>query len=378
MEEKYVRGMSAFIAAFAVFICASLYYLPSLEAGARTYMESRMRERDERREREKMWTELSGTEFLDYSTRQAMAAGAGGGTDNGRGRENLGFSQQLRLELPKNTAKDDVTIVNDYVTHTVSVTIRGAGGDYLIGYPMIGRSDHIENLSYFYGEDSGTVELELEHAYELSEDWDGRYLYLDFIEPRGHYDKIVVIDAGHGAGRPGAIVSGVYEKDIDLAIVKELKALFDESQDVKDGKLGVFYTRLDDSDPDFADRSGLPNDLGANLFVSIHSNSYPQSASVHGTTVLYDETEDASGNSSKHLAKILLDKTTAAAGSNNMGLIAGSDIYIIRTSEAPAALVEIGFMTNPEELRDLDSPAYQKKCARGIYDGIMQALGEGY
>lgn len=42
------------------------------------------------------------------------------------------------------------------------------------------------------------------------------------------------------------------------------------------------------------------------------------------------------------------------------------------------ALVEVGFMTNPKELANLTSEKYQKKCARAIYDGIMQALEEGY
>ena len=76
--------------------------------------------------------------------------------------------------------------------------------------------------------------------------------------------------------------------------------------------------------------------------------------------------------------EILLEKTTDALGTKNMGLVPGNDIYVIRTSEAPAALVEVGFMTNPKELENLTDESYQKKCARAIYEGIMQALEEGY
>ena len=128
----------------------------------------------------------------------------------------------------------------------------------------------------------------------------------------------------------------------------------------------------------FADRAGLPNDIGADLFVSIHNNSYPAAASVNGTAVLYDEKKETEGNSSKHLADILLKKTTEALGTKNMGLVAGNDIYVIRSCEAPAALVEVGFMTNPKELANLTDKNYQKKCARAIYEGILQALEEGY
>ena len=376
MEEKIVRATSLFAVMLTVFICSSLVYLPTLEVKAQQYVAKQMRIRREREEREEMWAMLSGLEFLDYSTRQAMATAEG--LPEGQQQtavEALDFPQQLRLELPKNSSKDDVTVENHYVTRTIDIRIEGAGDDYLVSYPMIGKSDHIEDLNYFADQDGGTLELSMEHIYELSLDWQEQYLYIDFIAPQELYDRIVVIDAGHGANMPGAIVGDVQEKDIDLAIVKKLKTLFDEDADEK---LGVYYTRLDDSDPAFADRSGMANDLGANLFVSIHNNSYPGSGTVNGTAVLYDEKKETEGNSSRHLAEILLKKTTDALGSKNMGLVAGNDIYIIRTSEAPVALVEVGFMTNPAELKNLTDENYQKKCAHAIYEGILQALEEGY
>lgn len=376
MEEKIVRTTSLFMVMLTVFICSSLVYLPALEVKAQQYMAKQIRIRKEREEREEMWAMLSGLEFLDYSTKQAMANAEGLPEEQQQAaEETLDFPQQLRLELPKNSSKDDVTIENHYVTRTIDIQINGAGDDYLVRYPMIGKSDHIEDLNYYAGQGSGMLELSMEHVYELSLDWQDQYLYIDFIAPQDIYDKIVVIDAGHGANMPGAIVGDVQEKDIDLAVVKQLKQLFDETADEK---LGVYYTRLDDFDPAFADRSGLANDTGANLFVSIHSNSYPHSETVNGTAVLYDEKKEAEGNSSRNLADILLKKTTAALGSKNMGLVAGNDIYVIRTSEAPAALVEVGFMTNPKELANLTDENYQKKCARAIYEGIMQALEEGY
>ncbi len=376
MEEKIVRNTSLVMALLVIFICSSLCYLPSLEAKAQQYVAMHRQLRLERQQREQMWETLSGLEFLDYSTRQAMttASDMTSGQD-ADGTEGLTFTQQLRVELPKNVSREQVTIENHHVSRTIDITIKGAGADYLVRYPMLGRSDHIEELNYFSDANSGTLELVMEHVYELTLDWEDRYLYIDFVSPRDIYDRIVVIDAGHGANMPGAIVDGVQEKDIDLAIVKEIKALFDATDDPS---LGVYYTRLDDSDPAFADRSGLANDTKANLFVSIHNNSYVDLSSVHGTAVLYDEKKSSAGNSSKHFAEILLNKTTVALQSKTMGLVPGNNIYIVRTSEAPVALIEVGFMTNPQELENLTNPEYQKKCARAIYEGIMQALEEGY
>lgn len=376
MEKKIVRATSLFMVLFTVLICVSLCYLPALEVRAQQYVAKQLRVRKEREEREKMWAALSGPEFLDYATQQAReTAGLLEGEQQRTAVAALNFSQQLRLELPSNSSKEDVQVNNDYVTRTVEIQIKGAAADYLVRYPMIGKSDHIEDLNYFADGEGGTLELSMEHVYELSLDWQEQYLYIDFIEPKDLYDRLVVIDAGHGAKMPGAIVNGVQEKDIDLAIARQLKQLFDQASDES---IGVYYTRLDDTDPAFEDRSGLANDIGANLFVSVHSNSYSSSGRVNGTAVLYDEKKNAEGNSSKRLADILLQKTTQALGSKNMGLVAGNNIYVVRSSEAPSALIEVGFMTNPKELANLTDENYQKKCARAIYEGILQALEEGF
>ncbi len=376
MEERFVRNMSLLVTGLAIFICTSLYYLPMLEVRAEQYIEKQIRARRERKEREEMLAMLSGLEFLDYTTEQALATAEKLPEEEQKEAvEALDFPQQLRLELPKNVSQDDVTVENHYVEKTIDITIGGAGEDYLISYPMIGRSDHIEDLSYFFELNGGTVELKMERVYEMSLDWEGQYLYIDFIPPKDIYDKIVVIDAGHGAKMPGATINGVMEKDIDLAIVLELKKLFEGADDPS---IGVYYTRLDDSDPAFANRSGLANDSDADLFVSIHNNSYQGSADVRGTTVLYDEAKPSEGQSSMRLANILLEKVTGALGSKKRGLTKGNDIFVIRTCEAPAALVEVGFMTNPAELANLTSEAYQKKCAQGIYEAILQALEEGF
>ncbi len=69
---------------------------------------------------------------------------------------------------------------------------------------------------------------------------------------------------------------------------------------------------------------------------------------------------------------------TGHLGSRNKGLVEGNSIYIIRTSEVPVALIEVGFMTNKEELELLRSEEYQHAAAQGIYNAVMRAFAEGY
>ena len=119
--------------------------------------------------------------------------------------------------------------------------------------------------------------------------------------------------------------------------------------------------------------------MDADIFISIHNNSSATGnfTQTSGTQVMYSESDD-SELSSKKLAKICLNAVSKSFDSYNRGLLEGDSIYIIRTSKVPVALIEVGFMTNYDELDKLKSPKYQKKAAQGIYNAIMEAFEEGY
>ena len=248
--------------------------------------------------------------------------------------------------------------------------------NYFESDPLTGSSNHIDNLSYAVSRgSSGLIEITMDQVYELDMDYDENYYYFDFLTPHEVYDKVVVVDAGHGGRAPGATKQGINEKDIDLGIVLQLKEIFDNS----DENIGVYYTRTDDSNPTFDQRVQLANKSQADLFISIHNNSTKSGrmSSTHGTQVMYSES-DTKELGSKAFAQICLDHVTEALESRNKGLVEGDEIYIIRTSEVPVALIEVGFMTNQEELNLLNSTDYQKKAAEGVYDAVLDAFAKGY
>ena len=192
----------------------------------------------------------------------------------------------------------------------------------------------------------------------------------------GHVAAVLVdhlhILLGHGGRAVGANKQGINEKDIDLAIVLKLKEIFDNS----DQNIGVYYTRTDDSNPTFDQRVQLANKSDADLFISIHNNSTRSGrmSGTSGTQVMYDETSEAS----RQFAQICLEEVTGRIGSRDKGLVEGDSIYIIRTSEVPVALIEVGFMTNKDELEKLNSDAYQRETAEGVYQAVLRAFEEGY
>lgn len=353
MEEKTLKIAAVFLLVLTAAICILLPYFPQLHTWAVEAEEARLAEEEFAEAREQM----NDLEILDTDISEQSSEG------------------QLRLKLPEDVDESVVQITNDYVTQTVRIEIPNTDRTYFDSYPIAGSSNHIDTLSYSNEEGEGIIEIVMDRVYELDAKYEGGYYYFDFLTPQEVYDKVVVIDAGHGGRAPGAIKQGVKEKDIDLAIVLQLQQIFEES----DSNIGVYFTRTDDSNPTFDQRVQLANKSDADLFISVHNNSVRSGrmTGTNGTQVMYHES-DESEPGSRNFAQICLEEVSAAAGSRSKGLVEGDSIYIIRTSEVPVALIEVGFMTNQEELDRLRTEEYQRKVAQGIYNAILRAFEEGY
>jgi len=179
--------------------------------------------------------------------------------------------------------------------------------------------------------------------------------------------KIIVLDAGHGGWDPGMVSGKVEEKHVNLAIVQKLQAFLEQ------GGATVIITRIDDSDlaknksGDMNARRLIANTSHADIFVSIHQNSF-NSTSVKGAQVFFFNESD----NSQKLATAVQDriKEFVDAG-NKFKPRANSNFYVLKQTEMPAVLVECGFLTNPNERQKLTSDAYQEKMAWAIYLGIV-------
>ena len=184
--------------------------------------------------------------------------------------------------------------------------------------------------------------------------------------PTPSYRYLVVVDPGHGGKDPGAIgIGGLEEKDITMSIAQMvyLKSL-------NDPQLRILLTRRDDEYIYPADRILAANRLGADLFVSIHANSFFQ-ASVSGVETLVHETQ-RTDSASYRLARMLQEHVVSATGADDRG-VKWAPLFIGRAT-MPAALVETGFVTNPSEARLLKSVSYQSTIADAILAAIREFL----
>lgn len=179
---------------------------------------------------------------------------------------------------------------------------------------------------------------------------------------------VVVIDAGHGGRDPGGIGwLGVREKDIVLSIAQlvELEAL-------SEPQLKIVLTRRTDVYIPLEERTALANRLGAALYVSIHANIHSDWR-VKGIETILPGTWKGQNWRSSRLAQRLQSAMIARLGSLDRG-VKYQRLYL-RWSEVPAALVEVGFLSNPEEALKLQSFAYQDRIARAILEGLKDFLG---
>lgn len=352
MEEKTLKFSAIVLLLLTIVTCVTLPYFPKIRVQREEAKEAQVAEEE---------YEAGQVEMNDLAI-----VNTGGGTGS--------YGGKLSLRLPDGVSEEDIHFINDYVTQTIQITIPGTDEAYFASHPVTGSSNHIDSLSYVQKGEQGLIEIVMDRVYEINTGYENGSFYFDFLTPHEVYDKVVVIDAGHGGRAPGATKQGVNEKDIDLAIVLQLKKILEEQGQ----NIGVYYTRTDDSNPTFDQRVQLANKSDADLFISIHNNSTGNGrmSSASGTAVMYDES-DETGMSQK-LAEICAKEVTDEIGSRNRGIIEGDSIYIIRTSDVPVALIEVGFMTNKEELRRLCSEDYQEKTATGIYKAILQAFEEGF
>ncbi|MFY0688869.1 MAG: N-acetylmuramoyl-L-alanine amidase [Cyclobacteriaceae bacterium] len=214
----------------------------------------------------------------------------------------------------------------------------------------------------------------------------------------------IVIDPGHGGKDPGTHGAYTQEKNIALNISLELKRIINEN--IPD--VDVILTRKTDSFPQLNDRAIMANELGADLFISVHAN-WIANPSVYGTEtyvmgvqnagrnfevakrensvillednyeknydfdpqspesyILFSMTQNAYQERSLLLASKVEDEMKSRVGRRSRG-VKQSSLYLMWSTAMPSVLVEVGYLSNEKEERELNDKLNQVYIASGIY-----------
>jgi N-acetylmuramoyl-L-alanine amidase len=222
------------------------------------------------------------------------------------------------------------------------------------------------------------------------------------VKPR---DVVIAVDAGHGGVDPGATGNGgTHEKDITLAVARDLKRLIDTQSGMH-----AVLTRDGDYFIQLKDRYRKAREAKADLFVSVHADAFA-TGDARGSSVWILSTRGASSeaarwladrenradlvggvsldNKDNTLAAVLLDLSQSATleasgavakrvlhslaqiGPTHRGYVEKANFVVLRSPDVPSILVETAFITNPAEEKRLNSNAQREKLAGAILDGM--------
>jgi N-acetylmuramoyl-L-alanine amidase len=222
----------------------------------------------------------------------------------------------------------------------------------------------------------------------------------------------VVLDPGHGGEQEGALSpDGDREKDLALQISRRIAA------HLKRVGVKVVLTRSGDVAVPLANRAAVATAIRADLFLSVHLNSMPtaelrrssqgvetyflsaDATDTHASAVAARENADrlagepvldradpvaailedlegaASLQGSSRLAYALHDRLVVRLGAEDRG-VKQAPFYVLAGARMPAVLLELGFLSHPEEARRLRSPEYQERIAAAIAEGVRAFRAE--
>lgn len=188
--------------------------------------------------------------------------------------------------------------------------------------------------------------------------------------------KIITIDPGHGGNDAGAIgPTGVMEKTVTLNVALELRRLLEaEGATVvmtrdSDTTVSVKGAKASDIE-ELGARCDVGNRAGAHIFISIHADSFTR-PEARGTTGYYYSKGSGAG---QKLADCIRRNLVEQLGTPSRGT-QPCNFYVVKNTDMPATLIELGFISNKEEEKLLSSPEGVRKAAQGILDGIEDYFG---
>lgn len=181
--------------------------------------------------------------------------------------------------------------------------------------------------------------------------------------------KKIFIDAGHGGPDPGAVGNGVIEENVNLDVAKQLaNILRSMGYEVKLYRSTPDENVLSNKNADLRNRAKMANDWGADYFISIHTNSSTSPALSGFETYVY-----RLGGEAERLANAINSEVANSLGSIDRG-VRDANFAVLRRTDMPAVLVELGYLTNPTEALNLNSTAWRSAVAREIAEAIQKAV----
>lgn len=291
----------------------------------------------------------------------------------------------------------------DDITQTVVIKKDDRVAKLLVDSPIVHVDGHIERIKPAPSNYQGIIVVPWRFKEQVIEQLLKPQKYREEVFGVGYRIKKIIIDAGHGGRDPGAIGrGGIKEKDLVLDVAQRLRDILESNG------FAVVMTRDEDEFISLPQRSEIANRAKADLFVSIHANAnrsrwirgfevyHPRGKSEEVIPALLADRDSSRileglklNRNSKNAKAIVLDLIYTQNQADAIGLarcisrsadrnlevrdrgIKAASFYVLKNTEIPAILVEIGYITNVSEAKYLKSDSYRQDVVDAIAKGIV-------
>ena len=299
---------------------------------------------------------------------------------SGKTFQNIEYDFNLKRLVIKKDAGYPMSISNfihtdNYSSFSYTIHLGGDYGNYLGNGDYVIRDQFLNSIHLRSGNDGTYLTFNETAVYAFNVYEDNDFIYIQPVHPKQKHGRVVIIDPGHGGGDEGTNVGGILEKNVNLDISNRVVALFNNNDWVK-----AYATRTTDIYPDLDERVEFGGNLG-DLYVSIHNNFAPikkgskePNPEPSGTeTFYYPTANDEILFPSEIAAGIIHKNVVRGFGSLDRGL-KQNRYLVLDAAKIPAVLIEVGFLSNPDDRAKLVSDAYKQRIAEAIYAGILEVF----
>lgn len=284
------------------------------------------------------------------------------------------LNNSLIIRKPAGISISDITDKDLYNSKQFIITLPGDQIALLDQNPIVNTDNIITSVDYSLNS-SGNTDIKVKtskiqgYRYSIQ----GEYIYVQVDNPNKIYDKIVVLDAGHGGSDPGTSGGGKKEKEVNYNILVKYASEYFNS---KNSNVKAYWTRESDKFITLDDRATFAKKVDADMFISLHMNAAGTSAK--GIEVFYSTSNNKmadSGLTSKDLATYFVDQLSSELGLTNRK-VKTAKFVVVHRNTVPAILIELGFMSNKSDLAKLIDPEFQREAAKSIYDATVAMFEE--
>lgn len=280
-------------------------------------------------------------------------------------------ADNLCIPVASGVTQEEIHIDSDYINHIMTITIDGMGTTDLSD-SVYGSLNGINRIQTAEWDGQLILMVVTDDIYEYGAILENQRLMITLKTPGELYDRIVVIDAGHGGSDTGIVANSVTESEFALDIAERVRGLLAEEG------IRVYMTRTQKENPDGTDRVLLANGVRADMYVSLHLGEGEE----YGISARYNGTYFTPALTNAELADLLVRCTAEAVNNRGIGVFeleeqADSDEQredeALYHAQVPAVYLTLGAPGNREEAALLCREDYRQDLAQGIARAVLEA-----